>query len=157
MTANDDNVVFLPVTGQTQFDRLQKLHRERDRNRAVLVSTPAGGEEDSHAKRVFCGMDFAAGPDISKAFAVTVDAVGHISGVVEIDATLAGTSADAVIIDDPYAETEIEPTGHITVDGEPMDYWLPPGVTAESLSLGASDAHAVCDGASAPLHEKTEG
>ena len=26
-----------------------------------------------------------------------------------------------------------EPTGHIIVDGEPMAYWLPPGVTAESI------------------------
>ncbi len=30
---------------------------------------------------------------------------------------------------------ENEPTGFITVDGEPMAYWLPDGVTAESIGL----------------------
>lgn len=28
-----------------------------------------------------------------------------------------------------------EPTGHITVDGEPMAFWLPDGVTTEALGL----------------------
>ncbi len=29
-----------------------------------------------------------------------------------------------------------EPTGFITVDGEPMAYWLPDGLTAESIRIG---------------------
>lgn len=27
------------------------------------------------------------------------------------------------------------PTGHITVDGEAMAFWLPPGVTAHDIGL----------------------
>ncbi len=30
---------------------------------------------------------------------------------------------------------ENEPTGVITVDGEPMAYWLPDGVTPEDIGL----------------------
>ena len=28
-----------------------------------------------------------------------------------------------------------DPTGHIIVDGEPMAYWLPAGVSAESIGI----------------------
>ncbi len=31
-----------------------------------------------------------------------------------------------------------EPTGFITVDGEPMAYWLPEGVTKESIGIGGN-------------------
>lgn len=73
----------------------------------VLVSTPT--TEDSYATRVFCGLDFATESDRPVFAFVQPD--GRIDWWLE------------------------EPTGHITVDGEPMAFWLPDGVTAEALGL----------------------
>jgi hypothetical protein len=35
----------------------------------------------------------------------------------------------------PFDRSVEQPTGHIRVDGEPMAFWLPGGVTAESINL----------------------
>lgn len=123
---------FLPLTTPTQLERLQQLHRERDCGRTMLVSTPS--VEDSWAKRAYLGFDVALS---------------------EGDYTACALLVDGVFVPVPLPDGFIRFT-HEGGTEEPMAYWLKPGVTAESLRLGASDAHAVCDGASTPEHN-TEG
>ena len=35
-------------------------------------------------------------------------------------------------------ESKDGPTGHIMVGGEPMAFWMPPGVAAPDFSIGAA-------------------
>lgn len=68
-------------------------------------------DEDNWVRRLFCACD-----------------PGSEDCTVWYSAT---RGADGEIRYEPVAA----PTGHIRVDGEPMAFWLPGGVTAESINL----------------------
>jgi len=46
------------------------------------------------------------------------------------------SEAQAAEVPFPFSRDD-KPTGYITVNGEPMAYWLPVGVTAESINITA--------------------
>lgn len=127
--------------------------KAENENPDMLVSTPTG--EDSFAKRLFCGVDLAAGPDqtvfVLNADAATLECMDEIRAVWERVYEM-----EIGMMMTPSSITTRPPDGRITVDGASMAYWLPPGVT---LPLGASDARAVPEarfqhGASAPQHSE---
>lgn len=75
-----------------------------------IISNPSREEWE---REVFCGFDVARGPDIGRDYVLWIDANGRVAGLLD----------------------EKKPTGHIDFDGKPMAFWLPPGVTAESIGV----------------------
>lgn len=99
-------------------------------DRTLIVSTPSVSD-DSYSRQVFCGMDFAAGPDESRSYMISLDGAGNVVGLVTLENAI-DDERFMLFGDDP-------PSGHILVSGEPMAFWLPGDKTPAGIGLNTTE------------------